>query len=159
MITPAVRIRIFETWFRYLIVKYLLPSVLNLLIHLFSVAGSIFVVDCNSPYDVITTPGTRIISPNYHGNYGHNLDCQVTITFEGRVSIEFEDFNLGPHGCNDWLKVYDGNNTDSKMIGQTLCNQKWGPNIGPMQSSGDSMTLLFHSDGDKSYRGFKILTG
>ena len=131
------------------------------MIHLFSVAGSIFVVDCNSPYDVITTPGTRIISPNYHGNYGHNLDCQVTITFEGRVSIEFEDFNLGPHGCNDWLKVYDGNNTDSKMIGQTLCNQGEEQGIWhrAIESSGNSMTLLFHSDGEESYRGFKIVTG
>ena len=127
------------------------------MIHLFSIAGSIFVVDCNSPYDVITTPGIRIISPNYPNNYGHNLDCQVTITFEGRVSIAFEDFYLGPHGCNDWLKVYDGNNTDSKMIFE-LCNE--GEKIPrTIESSGNSMTLLFHSNGEESYRGFRIATG
>ena len=127
-----------------------------------SIAGSIFVVDCNSPYDVITTPGTSIISPNYPDKYGLNLDCQVTIIFEERVSIVFEDFYLGSHDCNDWLKVYDGNNTDSKMIGQTLCNPwKSGGSFRfsqRMQSSGNSMTLLFHSDGDESHTGFRIVT-
>ena len=125
----------------------------------FLIAGSIFVVDCNSPYDVITTPRTSIVSPNYPDKYGLNLDCQVTIIFEDRVSIVFEYFDLGPHGCNDWLKVYDGNNTDSKMIGQTLCNRELSRLI-PMRmnSSGNSMTLLFHSDGDESYTGFRIVT-
>ena len=68
----------------------------------------------------------------------------------------FKDFDVGFSDCNDdWLEVHDGDSSDSPLIGSKLC----GYDIpSPMNSSGDSMTLVFHSDDYSSYRGFKIMT-
>ena len=82
----------------------------------------------------------------------------MTVTFEGKVSIVFEDFEVGYDGdCRaNWLAVHDGDSSDSPWIGSKLC----GNDIpSPMNSTGDSMTLVFHSDDYPSYdSGFKIMT-
>ena len=120
--------------------------------------GTVFVIDCDSPYEVVTSPGTTIITPNNEFNhYGFNRDCQVTLTFGKRVIIVFEEFALDTLHCHDWLEVHDGDNPDSDVIGERLC----GDDIpSPIESSGNSMTLVFHSDQYKypSEKGFKIIT-
>lgn len=119
--------------------------------------GKIFVIDCHSPYEAITIPETTIITPNYPHEYGIDLDCQVTLTFEGRVSIDFEYFGVDSQDCDDWLEVHDGINSDSPLIGEKLC----GDNIptSPMESSGNSMTLIFHSGLlQGAYIGFEVIT-
>ena len=123
-------------------------------------------IDCDSPFEVVTTPGTTIITPNYPDDYPMHLDCQVTLKFEQRVSIVFEDFSVyGSSGyCDDyyrysWLEVHDGENSDSPLIGEKLCGPlPKSPNIpSPMESSGNSMTLVFHSDYYID-TGFKIMS-
>ena len=53
-------------------------------------------IDCTAPYDIIDTPGTTIISPNYPDTYETNQICQVTVQFphEMRVTLIFEEFDL-----------------------------------------------------------------
>ena len=89
----------------------------------------------------------------------------MTITFQHRVSIAFEDFDT-EYQC-DYLEVFDGDNTDSNLIAGSECNsnpnvpQLWGHDIpSPIQSSGSSITLKFHtgSGGWTNGRGFKIIT-
>ena len=127
-------------------------SVLNL--------GTVFVIDCESPYDVVTSPGTTIITPNYPYYYGFDRDCQVTLTFGDRVSIVFEYFSVGFYftgHLDDWLELHDGDNPDSDLIGKRLR----GDNLpSPVESSGNSMTLVFHSDPymDGIKKAFRILT-
>ena len=118
--------------------------------------GTVFAIGCDSPYDVVTVPGTTIITPNYPHSYGVNLECQVTLTFQDRVQIIFEDFYLESSSCQfDWLEIHDGDDSNSDLIGEKLC----GYSIpGPMESSGNSITLVFHSDSTYSYRGFEIMT-
>ena len=114
-------------------------------------------MDCESPFENITTPGTTIVSPNYPTNYGYNLDCQVTITFKDKVSIVFDNFNVEyDSSCDyDWLNVHDGDSSGSKLISSKLC----GDDIpSPMNSTGNSMTLVFHSDDHYNYKGFEIMT-
>lgn len=121
--------------------------------------GTIYVIDCESPYDVIRTPGTSIISPNYPGYYDKNLLCEVTISFEGRVSIEFEYLDLQPtytdHCDDDWLEVRDGESSDSEMIGDKICGEEIPQSI---ESTGNSITLVFHSDDSWEQTGFRILS-
>ena len=123
-------------------------------------------IDCVSPYGIVTVPGSTIITPDYPHNYGNYLDCQVTLTFETRVEIVFEDFELEkglepddpsmPEDCKfDWLEVHDGVENGSDLIGEKLC----GNSIpSPIESSGNSLTLVFHSDGGLNKKGFKIKT-
>ena len=69
----------------------------------------------------------------------------------------FEEFAVeNDSTCDyDWLEVHDGGSPDSEMIGEKLC----GNDVpGPIESTGNSMTLVFHSDRNKEYRGFKIKT-
>ena len=109
-------------------------------------------IDCEPPFETITIPGITIISPNYPKYYGYHLDCQVTLTFEDRVSIVFKDFDTGG-SHKDWLKVHDGDSSNSNLIGH-LCSDDI-PN--PMTSTGNSMTLVFHSNHNFANIGFKIM--
>ena len=114
-------------------------------------------IDCDPPYDKVNQPGTIIISPNYPKQYERNKDCQVTVKFaEGqRVAIKFDDFELDYSCTKDYLEVRDGVTSNSTLIGSKLCGSQ---NPGVIESSGNSMTLRFHSDGTLVRRGFKIRT-
>ena len=114
-------------------------------------------IDCDSPFDEVITPGTRIISPNHPGNYENNKDCQVTIRFSGGVRIRFEAFNieLSKSCAYDYIEVRDGDSANSNLIGSRLC----GTTIpDPIESSGSSLTLIFHTDVNTVGTGFKIIT-
>ena len=117
------------------------------------------IIDCDSPYDEVTSAGMNIMSPNHPQNYNNNQDCVVTIRFaEGeRVAIQFEAFNIeSASTCGyDYLEVRDGDNENSNLIGSKLC----GPNNpGPIESTGNAMRLKFHTDGSVVRSGFKIRT-
>ena len=103
-------------------------------------------------------PGTTLISPNYPNSYGIYLSCQITLTFEDRVVIKFEDFDLNDdYDCSyDWLEVRDGDDSNSEMIGDKLC----GHDIpDPIESTGSSITLIFDSNDvyHPDDTGFKII--
>ena len=114
-------------------------------------------IDCDAPFDEVSTPGTRIISPNHPSNYESSKVCQITIRFSERVRIRFEAFNLESHpSCNyDYIQVRDGDNANSNQIGSNLCGTTIPDAI---ESSGQSMTLIFRTDGSVARSGFKILT-
>ena len=88
--------------------------------------------------------------------------CQVTLTFTGKVSIRFEDLNVE---CDvlpiqDWLEVRDGNSSNSPMIGDKIYCYDFPD---PMKSTGNSLTLVFKSNGydhtpEFPATGFRIIT-
>ena len=115
------------------------------------------VIDCDSPFNEVITPGTRIVSPNHPGDYENNKDCQITIRFSGRVRIRFEAFNIEYNNicAYDYIEVRDGDSANSNLIGSKLC----GTTIpDPIESSGSSLTLIFHTDGSTVRTGFEIIT-
>ena len=115
-------------------------------------------MDCQSPYDEITTPEIKITSPNFPNGYGNNKDCQLKIRFFANqtVSVTLDTFDVQFHpSCQyDFLAIYDGETTDSPMLATKLC----GPNAAgiPIQSTGNTMTLHFHSDSSMTKSGFKL---
>ena len=120
-----------------------------------------FTIDCHSPFDEVTIPGTNIISPNYPNDYDNWKDCRTTIRFAvGQiVSITFEAFAVGGHwlfGCRDYLEIYDGDTTASPMIGSKLCGI--GTHVGTtIQATGNAMTILFHTNFFRTESGFKLV--
>ena len=117
-------------------------------------------IDCDSPFDEVTIPGSIIISPYHPNNYDNHMDCQTTIRFAvGQiVTITIEEFAVEAHGtCRwDYLNVYDGNSTTSPMIGSKLCGI--GTHVGTkIQATGNAMTILFHTDYSVTKSGFKLL--
>ena len=76
--------------------------------------------------------------------------------FSERVRIKFEEFDVEPHlSCRyDYLEVRDGESSVSRVIGSKLCGD-----ITPyaIESTGPSMTLVFHTDSSRRRVGFKIV--
>ena len=105
--------------------------------------------------DVVTTPGTTLLSPNYPNNYPDYCDPKLTIDFVGKVSLRFESMDIEyEESCDlDWLEVRDGNGLKEDRIGSKLC----GSDIPlPIISSGHTLKLIFHSDDSYNAKGFKI---
>ena len=100
-----------------------------------------------------------IKTTNYPNDYLNGQTCQITITFSDSptVLVEFNpQFGIESHStCRyDYLSVYDGPDTGlSPLIGSKLCGTT-AP--APIQSTGNSMTLLFQSDGSVTGVGFEI---
>ena len=113
-------------------------------------------MDCDSPIDDVSAPGTRIISPNYPRNYDSGKDCQITINLSERVRISFEAFDIESHSSctKDYIQVREGDSANSKSISPKLCGNTIPDAI---ESSNKSMTLIFHTDGSGVQSGFKIL--
>ena len=106
----------------------------------------------------MTVVGTTITSPNYPNDYGNHRDCQVSIRFSGNqtVTIRLEAFNVESHSTCTWdyLAVHDGDSTSSSLIGSKLCGTSHEGST--IQSTGNTMTLHFHTDGSVTRSGFKI---
>ena len=99
------------------------------------------------------------MSPNYPNSYNDNSDCQITISFSDSptVLIEFDpNYEIESHSsCSyDYLEIRDGPSADSPLIGSRICGST-APQ--PIQSTGNSMTLIFHTDGSVTKTGFKIM--
>ena len=114
---------------------------------------------CDGITTEVLTPGTIIKTTNYPNDYLNGQTCQITITFSDSptVLVEFNpQFGIESHStCQyDYLSVYDGPDTGlSPLIGSKLCGTT-AP--APIQSTGNSMTLLFQSDGSVTGVGFEI---
>ena len=110
-------------------------------------------MDCDSPYDTeVTTPGSIIQSPNYPSPYEPGQDCRTTIRFSNRILLRFLNFDVeDDSSCDyDYLIIYDGPDDTTSQIGAKLCGNTKPTEI---KSSGNTVHILFHTDGDAQFRG------
>ncbi|XP_068094350.1 cubilin [Hyperolius riggenbachi] len=93
-------------------------------------------------------------SPNYPMPYYENSECywHLRASRGSQIEIQFEDFNLDSlASCNnDYLAVYNGNNTNSALL-RKLCGQTLPP---PIRSSASDMYVKFRANNIMSYSGF-----
>ena len=130
----------------------------NLVLNVSNLVAANIPIDCDSPFDEVTDSGTTITSPNYPSNYDNGKDCQVTIRFAADqiVLITLEAFDVESEStCRyDYLAVHDGDSTSSNLIGSKLCGTD---HVGStIKSTGNTMTLHFHTDSSETRSGFKI---
>ena len=111
----------------------------------------------SSVEEEVTVPGTIIISPNHPSNYGNNQNCQKKIRFgEGQsVLIKFIQFDIEYQtSCIwDWVEIRDVPSNSSNQVGSKLCGETI-PN--PIPSTGNTLTVIFHSDEAGVRSGFKM---
>ncbi|XP_043580060.1 cubilin isoform X1 [Bombus pyrosoma] len=100
-----------------------------------------------------------ILSPTYPGTYPKGLTCSYKfIGVQGqRVRLEFRDFDLffgGQHCPLDYLKVYDGLDNTSAVIG-TYCGQQRNLVLYSSESSLYVLFVTLQRTANTQNRGFK----
>ena len=113
-------------------------------------------MNCDSPFHTkVTVPGTIIRSPNYPSSYEPGKDCRTTIRFSRRILLRFLNFDVEHHGsCSfGYLIIYDGPDDSSGQIGTKMCGSTKPTEI---ESSGNTMHILFHTDSGTEGTGFQI---
>ena len=109
--------------------------------------------------DVVINNKTNfeLTSPGYPKGYPTNSDCEQHIKLEKNVAVKltFLDFFVeSEDNCHyDWMKIYDGGDVDSYVIGGKLC----GTNV-PEQivSSTNELIVSFHTDDNDVHGGYRI---
>lgn len=93
--------------------------------------------------------------------YTDNSDATYTIEVSGasQIVLDIVEFDIEPgsgSSCDyDYIAFYDGPNTSGDLINGTYyCNTTGNP--GTISSTGNSITIEFHSDAGLSMNGFQI---
>merc|ERR1719206_690724 len=98
---------------------------------------------CGGNY--LTTSGV-LRSPGYPSPYGHNRDCEWTITVDqgNQILLNVTEFELEHHSnCNfDYLEIRNGGYSSSPLIGR-FCGSEIPPVI---PSFSNQLYLRFKSD-------------
>nr|XP_046250762.1 inactive serine protease PAMR1 [Scatophagus argus] len=87
-------------------------------------------------------------------SYPNNARCEWTIQVDRPFTIELRFMMLSlefHHSCRyDFVEVRDGDSINARVIGRFCGNNR----PAPVQSSGNSLHILFVSDGYKNFDGF-----
>ncbi|MGH0150723.1 UNVERIFIED_CONTAM: hypothetical protein FKN15_032572 [Acipenser sinensis] len=94
-------------------------------------------------------------SPNYPNTYPHGKRCSWTIqaTAGNTINYTFTAFDLEVYCTYDYVKLYDGPNDQSNLIG-TFCGNTPPP---ANSTTGTSLHVVFVSDPSVSRSGFQML--
>ncbi len=94
-------------------------------------------------------------------NYPNNTNDTVLITASGAASLQlmFNDFDVEPGSASscdyDVIKIFDGNSVLSPLLG-SWCNTAANTPPAALTTSGNSFTVVFHSDLYTNMRGFEL---
>uniref|UniRef100_A0A673LIR5 Inactive serine protease PAMR1 n=1 Tax=Sinocyclocheilus rhinocerous TaxID=307959 RepID=A0A673LIR5_9TELE len=87
-------------------------------------------------------------------SYPNNAHCEWTLKVDGLFTIDLRFMMLSlefDHSCQyDYVEVRDGESLNSRVIGR-YCGNERPP---PIKSTGNSLHILFISDGYKNFDGF-----
>ncbi|XP_068184525.1 CUB and sushi domain-containing protein 1a [Antennarius striatus] len=97
-------------------------------------------------------PEGVLLSPNFPSNYDNNHECIYRITTEkGKgIRLKAESFSLQD---GDYLKVYDGENTSSRLLGNYTHNGMLNYVI---NSTSNRLWLEFNSNASGTNQGFRL---
>ena len=88
-----------------------------------------------------------------NGQYSNNADSYLTINPETSDYLVSVQGTLNTESCCDYLRIYDGADITSPMLGEFKGS---GVTIPELTSTTGPLTLYFHSDGSLVYAGFEL---
>ena len=97
-----------------------------------------------------------ITSPYYPSNYhnGHSCTWKITGRSGDRVKLVIQDAQI--EGCPwDYIVIRNGYVQSSGLDPGTICRSLGGPMT--IISSGETLTVYFHTDVSVTYRGFRAI--
>ena len=123
---------------------YIKPYIHDICVYLFS--------GCNK---TLTSANGTFHSPNYPGKYPNGQYCSWTITVNltQQILLIFTEFRLQNKINTDELYVYDGKDSKGEVLGVFYGGHP--PPEKGMYSSSKHMFIIFKSDKNNSYTGFK----
>jgi len=95
-------------------------------------------------------------SPYYPQNYNNKASCMwhINVPSNYTISLTFTDFSAERHCCHcDYVEVWENLPNGSAALIKRLCGEA-NPSK-PVRSSGNNMTVKFHSDSTITARGFE----
>ncbi|XP_023188305.1 CUB and sushi domain-containing protein 1 isoform X4 [Xiphophorus maculatus] len=97
-------------------------------------------------------PEGVLLSPNFPSSYDNNHECIYRITTEkGKgIRLKAESFSLQD---GDYLKVYDGENTTSRLLGNFTLDGMMGRVV---NSTSNHLWLEFNSNASGTDQGFRL---
>lgn len=134
---------------------------------------SFSMTDCSTGNDswlvtASTSYNTTITSPNYPLGYSDNMECTWQVEIESKLDsplggyvlkVLFNDFELQHDQALsltrypfDNLTFYDGYSESSPILG-SYCGTVH-PEV--IYSTGNNLSIKFHTDSDMTFRGFSI---
>lgn len=106
-----------------------------------------------------TKPGRNISSPLYPKNYPDGVKCVWVLQapINHTVKLDLEEFDLeDDKKCfYDYMEFFDGDTEEHHLIRKRMCGGPHGPQT--IESTGQKLMVVFHSDKSKNYRGFRAL--
>ncbi|PNF23973.1 hypothetical protein B7P43_G09286 [Cryptotermes secundus] len=103
-----------------------------------------------------TVPKGSIHSPNYPDNYDKNLDCRWLIEVDKNYVIWFAfidfDMNRMLHCVDNFVKVYDGNSTNSTLLFSDCGNSL--PDFNNFTSTGNQLLIHMQTSNMLTAKGF-----
>lgn len=114
---------------------------------------------CNQTVDTKTMSLENpysLTSPLFPNNYPNDRTCTYTFTTPNdadkiQFNLVYMDVELFNGNCVDFVKLYDGDSTNSTVL-QTFCGIS--SSVQSIESSGPSLTVQFSSDNEGRFGGF-----
>ena len=102
----------------------------------------------------MTDSNGKFSSPLYPKKYPTNSNCKTRIESKDGLNIEvnfkFFDIESSNDCLKDFLAIYDGPNTEAKLLGK-FCGDN---SPGKIISSGNILLMVFHSNEQLTTQGF-----
>ncbi|KAI8478628.1 CUB and sushi domain-containing protein 3 [Branchiostoma belcheri] len=103
-----------------------------------------------------TDPSGLILSPGYP-SYPHSSDCTWSIVVQQDRVVELTFIYFQTETGYDYMNIYDGTNSSAQLGDQYTGHLSEQGNLpAPLRSSGNQMTIVFHSDSSVGGDGFQL---
>ena len=99
-------------------------------------------------------------SPYYPRKYNNKASCtwHIIVPWNYTISLTFKDFSTEERCCTcDYVEVSETHKNGSTVLMQRFCDDKKPLLSKPFYSSGNNVTVFFHSDDTKSAKGFEAI--
>lgn len=99
-------------------------------------------------------------SPYYPRKYNNKASCtwHIIVPWNYTISLTFKDFSTEERCCTcDYVEVWETHKNGSTVLMQRFCDDKKPLLSKPFYSSGNNVTVFFHSDDTKNAKGFEAI--
>ena len=116
---------------------------------------NLITLECEACNETFSAQSGGFQSPNFPHKYPDGVYCswRITVNRSQHVFLMFTDFKLQAENNTDVIRVYDGENTTGEELGVFYGGHP--PPQDGLYSSANQMFVVFKTDNNKSFSGFR----